>query len=63
MRKGKLLNSGLNNPILLQDSKQSLLVSEIFDGLYLLQMEILISLLLMQVNMFQKPASEMFNFL
>ena len=63
MRKGKLLNSGLNNPILLQDSKQSLLVSEIFDGLYLLQMEILISLLLMQVNMFQKPASKMFNFL
>ena len=63
MCKRKLLNSGLNNPILLQDSKQSLLVSEIFNGLYLLQMEILISLLLMQVNMFQKPASEMFNFL
>jgi hypothetical protein len=63
MCKRKLLNSGLNNPILLQDSKQSLLVSEIFDGLYLLQMEVLISLLLMQVNMFQKPASEMFNFL
>ena len=63
MREGKLLDCRLHNSTLLQDSKQGLLVSEILNCLYLLLMEFFINILLMQVNMFQKSASKLFNFL